>query len=100
MAVPVAGQALSGEGQETTQLPDAHMVPDGHTLPHEPQLRGSLCLFVHRPPASPALQKSGAAAGQAQLAVVAPAAIAQTWPAGQAIPQPPQFDTSFVRSAQ
>jgi hypothetical protein len=58
-----------------------------------PQFCGSVCRFVQKALA-PLPQALGVAAGQPQVPFV------QAWPAGQAMPQPPQLFGSLPVVAQ
>jgi hypothetical protein len=64
-----------------------------HFVPHAPQFCGSVWKFVQEAE-TPLPQAFGVAAGQAQVLP------AQAWPAGQALPQAPQFAASVASVAQ
>jgi hypothetical protein len=75
-------------------LPIEHAVPAAQIVPHAPQFKGSVCLFVQNAAPPPVVQASGVVAGQEQVLPE------HSWPSGQTVPQLPQLFASRLRSAQ
>jgi hypothetical protein len=96
------GQVFGWLGGQVMPLPPHipfwQATPDGQTCPHAPQLAGSLLRFAQygMPPAD--MQPFGAVAGQPALPPHAP--FTHATPAGQVLPQPPQFAASDCGLAQ
>jgi hypothetical protein len=92
-------QFTSVPGHEIEHLPSLQALPDGHRVLHPPQWFGSFCSSTHRgvPPPSPP--------GPGHIERPPPHCVAhwpaeQSWPLGQACPQPPQLLGSTFVSMQ
>jgi hypothetical protein len=91
---PASGQqVVLPDGQVATHCPRLQTLDGGHTLPHTPQLLGSLDVATHR-----LLAQGVVNAGQTQALWVPPSAATprHSYPSGQALPHPPQFNGSVV----
>jgi hypothetical protein len=86
--IPPPMQAVRPVEQPITHDPAEHIVPPGQRLPQPPQLRGSVCVFVHCTPQSVSPPPH------------AHAPLAQFAPVGQVFPHMPQFDGSVCSFTQ